>query len=138
MKFQSFNFDLKFLWNWSFFHYEKIIRFKESPQLPGAGRPRAWHYHGSGTTTSPRAILLHSYYNPCQTYVLNLMTDLYCQTIQIVFYFYHVLWKSAPWNSTFEGTFIMHFTMVLSFFIKEWISDHQYILLFVNIFLISP
>ena len=27
--FQSFNFDLKFLWNWSFFHYEKIIRFKK-------------------------------------------------------------------------------------------------------------
>ena len=28
--FQSFNFDLKFLWNWSFFHYEKITRFKKS------------------------------------------------------------------------------------------------------------
>ena len=27
--FLSFNFDLKFLWNWSFFHYEKIMRFKK-------------------------------------------------------------------------------------------------------------
>jgi hypothetical protein len=27
--FQSFNFDLKLLWNWSFFHYEQIMRFKK-------------------------------------------------------------------------------------------------------------
>ena len=53
-----FNFDLKFCWNWSFFHYEKIMRFKKSPQLPGAGRTRAWHHHGSHTPTSPGAILL--------------------------------------------------------------------------------
>ena len=32
------------------------MRFKNSPQLPGAGRTRAWDYHGSDTTTSPRAI----------------------------------------------------------------------------------
>ena len=30
--FQSFNFDLKFFRNWPFFHYEKIMRFKKSPQ----------------------------------------------------------------------------------------------------------
>ena len=29
--FQSFNFDLKFLWNRPYFHYEKIMRFKNSP-----------------------------------------------------------------------------------------------------------
>ena len=29
---------------------------KKSPQLPGAGRARAWHYHGSDMPTSPRAI----------------------------------------------------------------------------------
>ena len=56
--FQSFNLDLKFLWNWSSFHCEKIMRFKKNPQLPGAGRTRAWHHHGSHTPTSPGAILL--------------------------------------------------------------------------------
>ena len=34
------------------------MRFKKSSQLPGAGRTRAWHYHGSHTPTSPGAILL--------------------------------------------------------------------------------
>ena len=34
------------------------MRFKKSPQLPGAGRTRAWHHHGSHTSTSPGAILL--------------------------------------------------------------------------------
>ena len=58
LKFQRFNFDLKLLWNWSFFHYEKIMRFKKSPQLPGAGRTRAGHHHGSHTPTSPKAVLL--------------------------------------------------------------------------------
>ena len=32
------------------------MRFKKSPQLPGAGRTSMWHYHGSDTPTSPRAI----------------------------------------------------------------------------------
>ena len=58
LKFKTFNFDLKFYWNWSFFHYEKIMRFKKWPQLPGAGRTRAGHHHGSHTPTSPEAILL--------------------------------------------------------------------------------
>ena len=34
------------------------MRFKKSPQLPGAGRTRAWYHHGSHTPTSPWAILL--------------------------------------------------------------------------------
>ena len=34
------------------------MRFKKSPQLPGAGRTRAWQHHGSDTPTSPGAILL--------------------------------------------------------------------------------
>ena len=34
------------------------MRFKKSPQLPGAGRTRAWYHHGSHTPTSPGAILL--------------------------------------------------------------------------------
>ena len=42
--------DLK---NQSFFHYEKIMRFKKSLQKPGARRTRAWHHHGSDTPTSP-------------------------------------------------------------------------------------
>ena len=58
LKFKTFNFDLKFYWNWSFFHYEKIMRFKKWPQLPGAGRTRAGHHHGSHTPTSPEAVLL--------------------------------------------------------------------------------
>ena len=36
------------------------MRFKNSPQLPGAGKARAWHHHGSDTPTSPRAILHHT------------------------------------------------------------------------------
>ena len=32
------------------------MRFKNSPQLPGTGRTRAWHHHGSDKPTSPRAI----------------------------------------------------------------------------------
>ena len=34
------------------------MRFKKSPQLPGAGRTRAGHHHGSHTPTFPEAILL--------------------------------------------------------------------------------
>ena len=34
------------------------MRFKKTPQLPGAGRTRAWHHHESHTPTSPGAILL--------------------------------------------------------------------------------
>ena len=34
------------------------MRFKKRLQLPGAGRQRAWHHHGSHTLTSPGAILL--------------------------------------------------------------------------------
>ena len=37
---------------------KKIVRFKVSPQLPGAGRARAWHHHGSQTSTFPGSILL--------------------------------------------------------------------------------
>ena len=34
------------------------MRFKKCPQLPGAGRTRAWHHDGSHTPTSPGAILI--------------------------------------------------------------------------------
>ena len=34
------------------------MRFKKRPQLPGAGRTRAGHPHGSHTPTSPEAVLL--------------------------------------------------------------------------------
>ena len=36
------------------------MRFKKRPQLPGAGRTRACHHHGSDTPTYPRAISLYS------------------------------------------------------------------------------
>ena len=32
------------------------MRFKKRPQLPGAGRTRGWHHHGSHTPTSPGVI----------------------------------------------------------------------------------
>ena len=32
------------------------MRFRNEPQLPGAGRTRAEHHHRSDTSTSPRAI----------------------------------------------------------------------------------
>ena len=34
------------------------MRFKKLPQLPGAGRTRAGHHHGSHMPTSAEAILL--------------------------------------------------------------------------------
>ena len=34
------------------------MRFKNGPQLPGAGRTRAGHHHGSHTPASPGTILL--------------------------------------------------------------------------------
>ena len=34
------------------------MRFKKRPQLPGAGRTRVGHHHGSHTPTSPGTILL--------------------------------------------------------------------------------
>ena len=34
------------------------MRFKKWPRLPGAGRTRAGHHHGSHTPTSPEAVLL--------------------------------------------------------------------------------
>ena len=34
------------------------MRFKNGPQLPGAGRTRAGHHHGSHTPTSPGTILV--------------------------------------------------------------------------------
>ena len=40
------------------FHYEKIMRFKKCPHLPGAGRTRVWHHHVSHTPASPGVILL--------------------------------------------------------------------------------
>ena len=37
------------------------MRFKKSPQLPGAGRTRAWHHHESHTPISPGALLLSNH-----------------------------------------------------------------------------
>ena len=34
------------------------MRLKNGPLLPGAGRTRAWHHHGSHTPTSPGTVLL--------------------------------------------------------------------------------
>ena len=45
------------------------MRFKKGPQLPGAGRTRAWHHHGSHTPTSREAVLLGKMaYHPKQFY----------------------------------------------------------------------
>ena len=56
MKFKTFNFDLNYFWKWQFFHYEIFFRFKNSLQLPGAGRTRVGHHHGSDMPPSPRAV----------------------------------------------------------------------------------
>ena len=37
---------------------KKIMRFKKTPQLSGAGRTRVWHHPESQTPTCPGAILL--------------------------------------------------------------------------------
>ena len=56
MKSKTFNFDLKYFWKCQLFHYENCLRFRKSHQLPGAGRTRAGHHHGSDMSTSTRAI----------------------------------------------------------------------------------
>ena len=48
------------------------MRFKKRPQLPGAGRTRAGHYHGSHTPTSPGAILSYQT-NPPAVYIAVLI-----------------------------------------------------------------
>ncbi len=46
---QSFNFELKFLWNWSFFHYElKVLDLKKSSvtwRQKGKGVASLWEWH---------------------------------------------------------------------------------------------
>ena len=76
LKFNTFNFNLKHVWNWSFFHYEKVVRFKSCLQLTVAQRTRAWHHHGSTTSTSPRACIFRvrkatfKVYVSCWTYLV--------------------------------------------------------------------
>ena len=41
------------------------MRLKKSPQLPGAGRTKAWYHHESDTPASPRVILLHIFLLGC-------------------------------------------------------------------------
>ena len=48
---------------------KKIIRFIPSPQLPGAGKIRVWHFHVSDTPTSPRAIYVLKSASVANTYV---------------------------------------------------------------------
>ena len=38
---------------------KKLQDLTLSPLLPGGGRTRAWHHHGSGMPTFPRDILIH-------------------------------------------------------------------------------
>ena len=39
---------------------KKLSDLKKRSQLPGAGRTRAGHHHGSDTPTSARAVLHHT------------------------------------------------------------------------------
>ena len=63
------------------------MRFKNSPQLPGAGKARAWHHHGSDTPTSPRAVLHHTDANLCTILHTTVVMSLFQSTIvqRIVF-----------------------------------------------------
>ena len=47
----------------------KNYEILESPQFPQAGRTWAWHYQENDTSTSPRAILVHSYYMSPQSLI---------------------------------------------------------------------
>ena len=61
------------------------MRFKKRPQLPGAGRTRAGHHHGSHTPTSPGTILLGkmAYYTKqirreCSSLLMGNLLFIYC------------------------------------------------------------
>ena len=53
------------------------MRFKIRPQLPGAGRTRVGHHHGSHTPTSPEAILPHQT-NPPGVYCFHKSNNVHC------------------------------------------------------------
>ena len=59
------------------------MRFKKGPQLPGAGRTRARHHHGSHTPTSPEAVLLH------KQATLGKHFEPECIKMNIVMVYYH-------------------------------------------------
>ena len=60
------------------------MRFKKSPQLPGAGRTRAGHHHGSHTPTSPGAILLSKM--ACQPKHIGRQCRLISQSSRLFFF----------------------------------------------------
>ena len=58
------------------------MRFKKSPRLPGAGRTKAWHHHGSDTPTSPRAIYgLKSAKDP--NLFINYIISIFCNELSL-------------------------------------------------------
>ena len=89
-----FNFDLKFCWNWSFFHYEKIRRFKKSTQLPGAGRTRGWHHHGSHTPNK---------------YARSVWLDFVCLFLSCLFNYqsFYKIWKFQKFCPDFPLTYLL-------------------------------
>ena len=63
------------------------MRFEISPQLPGTGRTRAGHHHGSHTPTSPEAVLLGKMANKSAS---SVHTALRFNTFQMFFSNYFV------------------------------------------------
>ena len=92
LKFKTFKFNLKFLWNRSFFHYEKIMRFKKTLQQPGARRTGARHHQGSDTPTSARAVLLHT-----DQKVPNIMHLSVPRQVSTWFKMFYREWLRASW-----------------------------------------
>ena len=67
------------------------MRFKNGPQLPGAGRTRAWHHHGSHKLTLPGAILLVKWPVTPNVFTDSVLLHVHCTEVPPVMLFFTTL-----------------------------------------------
>ena len=60
------------------------MRFKKSPNLPVAGRTRAWHHHGSHTPTCKMAYHTKQIRRQCIQEVYNQEFDLFIEMANVL------------------------------------------------------
>ena len=118
------------------------MRFKKSPQLFGAGRTRAWHYHGSHTPTSPGSILLGI--QLCHTkhfrrecinlvFLCNTFPVIYLKRVYCLFIFCEVSQMQKEFQQ--PSASMLLFSFILSFYFKYAVVISQ---IFIEIHLSFP
>ena len=93
------------------------MRFKKWPQLPGAGRTRAGHHHGSHTPTSPEAVLLGEM--AYHTKQIHRQCNLNLEELSI-----YLDWSQGS-NWTEVGQDWVFFSLLLTF-IEIWHSKNKF------------